>query len=243
MRHPDSDQAPVGCPELLVSSAPAVKIFSMKSGSQVLASAIGCGKRMASLSHVAVQDFVMKDRRNSQTRVFNQPLLYCVCKDGSIARPLLLPLLARSARSIFHCLRGFPARSLRDRLRKSIRGFFCGRFVQRHVSCAIFSSQRHAREKIGHALFDGKARIFVSGNLFLGSSLVCWLGTNDQDQQRQGKEEAESGRSLSVACALFFFICSREIQQLHRSVPTSRRQIQVQGGTEHCFDASPGMGI
>jgi hypothetical protein len=48
--------------------------------------------------------------------------------------------------------------------------------------------------------------------------------------------------NLSIACALFFFICSREIQQLHRSVPTLRWQIQVGVGAEHCFVASPQRG-
>ena len=52
----------------------------------------GLGKTGASLGHVAVQYFVMKNRRYAQPRVLNQPLLNCVGKDGSFARAHALSL-------------------------------------------------------------------------------------------------------------------------------------------------------
>src|SRR5258708_5267923 len=42
-------------------------------------------KACASQSHVTVQDFVMKYRRDSQPRIFEQPLLHGVSEDRSLA--------------------------------------------------------------------------------------------------------------------------------------------------------------
>jgi hypothetical protein len=42
--------------------------------------------------------------------------------------------------------------------------------------------------------------------LLLRASLVCWLGSNDCEQKRQGKEKSQFGRKSNHRLRIFFFI-------------------------------------
>ena len=69
-------------------------------------------KTRAALSHVAVKNFVVKDRGDAEPRVFNQPLLRGVGEDCAVARAFLFPLSRDLADAVFHYLSGFFGREV-----------------------------------------------------------------------------------------------------------------------------------
>ena len=66
--------------------------------------------------HLTVQDLIVKDCRNPQSRLFNQPLLQRVCKDGSVPRPLLLTLSGDLADAVSGIAQDEVERACRHRL-------------------------------------------------------------------------------------------------------------------------------
>jgi hypothetical protein len=65
------------------------------------------GKTGAALGHVSVQYFVVKNCRNTEARVLDQPLLEGVGKEGSFARTLAFSLASDLADAVLHYFFGF----------------------------------------------------------------------------------------------------------------------------------------
>src|SRR5678815_2362562 len=124
-----------------------------------------------SFGHMAVQNLVMKDRGNPQTCVFNQPPLRRVCKDSSFARSFLLTLSRDLPDPVFHYLRRFFRREVSAIGCEVCQSTFLRPIDPKTRQLRNLFFQRHAREKIGHAFFDRKARVLIVGDFFLRSSL------------------------------------------------------------------------
>ena len=91
-------------------------------GDEIRIPTAGHGYRLrktgASLGHVAVQYFVMKNRRYAQPGVLDQPLLHCVGEDRSLARAHSLSLSGDLPDPVRENLRGpFQEKTLRGWLR------------------------------------------------------------------------------------------------------------------------------
>src|SRR4030095_15549001 len=69
-------------------------------------------KRVAALGHMTVEDLVVKNCRNTKSRIFNQPFLERVRKCCPITRTFSFALPANLPYAILHDLSGFLRRQL-----------------------------------------------------------------------------------------------------------------------------------
>ena len=110
---------------------------------------------------------VVKNRRNTESRVLNEPLLNGVGKHGARARIFLFPLPRNLADAMFHNLRGLGRREV-----TTVSGEVCLRFhlrpgapETRQLRNLFFEG--HSRKQIGDAPFNRKTRVLVIRSVFL----------------------------------------------------------------------------
>jgi hypothetical protein len=104
--------------------------------------------------HVAMQRFVVKDRRNPQPRVLDQEFLHCIGEEGRCARVLTLPLPGNLPDPVLHddpslLEREVSAIFREIRLRFQLRPLRPEADQLRHLLI-----KRHPAEQISHATVD-----------------------------------------------------------------------------------------
>ncbi len=124
-------------------------------------------KTRAALGHVSVQYLVMKNRGNTESRVFEQPFLHGVGERRTLARILAFSLPRDLANTVFHHLGGF------GRIEVTTIGCeICLRIDLRPAAPETSQLrdlffERHSREQIGDAPFNRKTRILVIRTIIL----------------------------------------------------------------------------
>src|SRR5687767_461298 len=121
----------------------------------------------AALRHVSVKYLVVKNRRDSESRVFDQPFLNRVGKLCSLARIFPFSLPCDLADTVLHDFRRPGRREIAAISGKVCLRIYLGTVGPKTDELRDFFFKCHPRDQIGDAAFNWQARILVIRKLFL----------------------------------------------------------------------------